>query len=193
MIPTRPAMTRSMFRSFARCFSTTSSTLAGRAIVYSQSGAPSSVLSAFTYPTLPPPSHGTVNIRFLLSPINPADINVIQGAYPSKPAPTTFSGSLSEDVFVGGNEGLAVVQEVGEGNEGSGLQEGDWVVLTKQQGGTWNSSSNIRGNELLKVPRKDGVTEVHAATLTVCPPLTFRFRPYHSHDLASVWEATKDF
>lgn len=142
-----------------------------RAIAYSQNGDPSQVLTALTYPPPPPPGPDTINIKFLLSPVNPSDVNVVEGIYPSKPArndalATSGKGSKDEPVFVGGNEGLAQVTDVGSGV--SGFQKGDWVIMTKQQLGTWSTSKNVGAGDILKVQRLNGVSEVHGATLTVC-------------------------
>ncbi len=49
------------------------------------------------------PESGQVRVRWLAAPVNPADINQIQGVYPVKPPlPAT-----------GGNEGVARVEAVG--------------------------------------------------------------------------------
>jgi trans-2-enoyl-CoA reductase len=103
-------------------------------------------------------------LRFLLSPINPADVNVIEGVYPSKPKPSSFPGVQGE-VFVGGNEGLAEVTSVGEGV--MSLQRGDWVVMKAPQVGTWRSAANVPEGQVLEVPRFDGLSEVNAATMMV--------------------------
>lgn len=144
----------------------TSSVLAGnRAIVYNTNGDPARVLSALSFPELPPPPPNTVNIGFVLAPINPADINVIEGVYPAKPEPDV---SLSEEkdrpLFVGGNEGMGKVMDVGEGVVG--LRKDDWVVMTKPQSGTWLSAKNVALSDVLKVP-KQGLSEAQAATITV--------------------------
>jgi trans-2-enoyl-CoA reductase len=144
--------------------------LTNRAIVYSQNGDPSKVISVLRYPQLAPPPSNTVNIKFLLAPINPADINVVEGVYPSKPdeetaLATSGKGSQEDPVFVGGNEGLARVTAVGSGV--NGLKLDDWVVMTKPQSGTWCTSRNVRVSDVIKVPRSEGLTEVHAATMTV--------------------------
>ncbi|EIN06047.1 NAD(P)-binding protein [Punctularia strigosozonata HHB-11173 SS5] len=148
-----------------RPFSTSCRVLANRAIVYSANGEPSSVLGTTTFPTLPSPPPGAVNVRFRLSPINPADVNVVEGKYPAKPAPSALSKEGSP-VFVGGNEGLAEVSSVGQGV--TGLSVGDWVVMNKPQSGTWTSSATAREGDVLKIPKT--ISEVHAATLTVNPP-----------------------
>ncbi|TFK71617.1 NAD(P)-binding protein [Pluteus cervinus] len=156
-----------------RSLSASPATAAARAIVYSGNGNPSEVLSVLTFPDLPPPPTNTLNVQFLLSPINPADINVIEGVYPSKPKlngnlTTSGLGSQQDPVFVGGNEGLARVSALGSGVEG--LQEGDWVVMKTPQVGTWRTSANVKPGDVLKVPSADKLTPVQAATLVVNPP-----------------------
>ncbi|KAI6038001.1 hypothetical protein EDC04DRAFT_3114038 [Pisolithus marmoratus] len=145
-----------------RTFATSSVYQRNRAIVYRKNGNPSEVLSVLTYPDLPPPPPNTANIRFRLSPINPADINVVEGVYPAKPVPFDL---LSQDapVYVGGNEGLAEVVQVGDGV--GELRKGDWVVMTKSQIGTWASARNVHVQDILKVP--SDLEEAQAATLTV--------------------------
>lgn len=144
--------------------------LPNRAIVYTQNGNPSRVLRVIDYPRIPPPLQQTVNIRYLLSPINPADINVVEGVYPSKPSTvnclaTSGEGSPEKPVFIGGNEGLAKVIKIGDGV--TGLQEGDWVVIKKQQVGTWCTERNVAVDDLLRLPDAQRLTEVQAATITV--------------------------
>ena len=152
-----------------RSLSTTAYTNVNRAVVYSGNGPPSSVVHAMSYPALPSPSPGTLNLRMLLAPVNPADINVIEGVYPSKPSPSTFPASPDSGMplYVGGNEGVAEVQALGSGTESSGIQVGDWVILTRPQSGTWSTSRNVGIQSVLKVPRRKGLTVVHAATMTV--------------------------
>lgn len=144
--------------------------LPNRAIVYTQNGNPSRVLRVIDYPRIPPPLRQTVNIRYLLSPINPADINVVEGVYPSKPSTVNClaasgEGSHEKPVFIGGNEGLAKVVRIGD--EVRGLQEGDWVIIKKQQVGTWCTERNVAVDDLLRLPDAQHLTEVQAATITV--------------------------
>lgn len=152
-------------------FSTSSVLSGNRAIVYSSNGDPARVLSAVSFPELPSPPPDTVNVKLILAPINPADINVVEGVYPAKPHPDVpLSRAKDHPVFVGGNEGLSEVTEIGEGV--TGLRKGDWVVLTKAQSGTWSSAKNVASSDVLKVPRK-GLSEVQAATITVRPHFFF--------------------
>jgi trans-2-enoyl-CoA reductase len=156
--------------SFVRSFSS-SVRILDRAVVYSQNGDPSKVLRVFTYPSLPaPPPPNSVNINFLLSPIHPADINVVEGVYPSKPRITdalALSSTSGEGnpVFIGGNEGLARVTAVGEGVHS--LAVDDWVIMTKQQAGTWATDRNVTVADVAKVPDSQFLTESQAATMTV--------------------------
>uniref|UniRef100_A0ABQ0KXM0 enoyl-[acyl-carrier-protein] reductase n=1 Tax=Mycena chlorophos TaxID=658473 RepID=A0ABQ0KXM0_MYCCL len=137
-----------------------------RAIVYTQTGDPTSVLSARTF-SLPPPAPGTLNVKLLLAPINPADINVVQGVYPARPSLEALPDSAPTDqLFVAGNEGVAQVTHVA--SDVAGLNVGDWVIMTKPQSGTWASARQLRLDDVLKIPREAG--EVHAATITVNPP-----------------------
>ncbi|KAI0955008.1 hypothetical protein AcW1_006724 [Taiwanofungus camphoratus] len=160
-------------QSLRATFSTFPALLAHRAIVYTQTGNPSSVLTALTYPPLPPPPHDALNIRFRLSPINPSDLNVIEGVYPAKPAPVSALSpghQLPEPVCVAGNEGLAEVLEVGSGVEG--LSKGDWVVMAKQQAGTWSTTRTVESGDVVKLP-SGSVSEVNGATMTVNPPTAY--------------------
>jgi trans-2-enoyl-CoA reductase len=158
-----------MFSLIRRSFSATASRL-DRAVVYAANGEPSNVLSVLTYPNIPPPQPNSVNIRFLLSPINPADINVIEGVYPNKPTGTdtlapTGKGSKGNPVFVAGNEGLGRVTAVGQGVHS--FRVNDWVVMIKQQVGTWTTDKNVPVVDVLKVPGAESLTEAQAATLAV--------------------------
>ena len=151
--------------------------------MYHTSGDPKSVLSVVTYPDLPSPPPQSLNVRYVLSPVNPSDINVIEGVYPSKPTKTDAltaqgKGSEGQPVFVGGNEGLAQVVAVGEGVKPEYLKEGDWVVVTKQQSGTWMTERNIPVVDVARVPNADKLTEADIRLYTTI----VRFDPvYFTH------------
>ena len=151
-----------LFSSTVRCLD--------RAIVYSELGNPVKVLRVLTYPSLAPPLPNSVNIRFLLSPINPADFNVVEGVYPSKPAKTDLLSHEGQSLFIGGNEGLAQVTAVGMGVDS--LRVDDQVIMIKQQAGTWATDRNVAVNDVVKVPGAGALSESQAATMTVCNYLT---------------------
>ncbi|KAH9935893.1 NAD(P)-binding protein [Epithele typhae] len=138
-----------------------------RAVVFSENGNPTQVLSVKSYEPLPPPPPGALNVRFRLSPINPSDINIVQGVYPAKPTRVTISG---KELSVGGNEGLAEVVEVGDGVQG--FEVGDWVISGKQQAGTWSTTRTLRADDTIKLPAQ-GLSEVNAATIAVNPATAF--------------------
>lgn len=149
-----------------RLFSTSARIMANlkqRGVYYESHGDPKSVLSAITLPALQQPSASGINIKVLLAPINPSDINAVQGVYPLKPSPTEVDGKT---VYIPGNEGLGEVQDVGP--DVKGLSKGDWVIFAKKQPGTWRSGLSLNEQDVIKVEKAEGLTDVHAATLAVC-------------------------
>ncbi|KAI9013035.1 hypothetical protein BC832DRAFT_589997 [Gaertneriomyces semiglobifer] len=149
------------------------SSSASRALTYAQYGPPRNVLKFQELPVaaITPSS---VAIRFIAAPINPADINQIQGTYPVKPPFQAFGA-------VGGNEGLAVVTSVGE--QVRDLKVGDWVIPAGSGFGTWRTDAVCASEELVKL-HSDGVSEVMAATISVNPCTAFRML----HDFVSLKE-----
>lgn len=106
----------------------------------------------------PAANAGDVTLKFKSAPINPADINMIQGVYgiqPKLPA-------------VGGNEGVAVVEDPGN----SGLKKGDWVIPKNPGFGTWREEAVCKASDLWKVP--NDIPEEYAATLSVNPCTAYR-------------------
>ncbi|KZP34668.1 NAD(P)-binding protein [Athelia psychrophila] len=152
--------------SFSR-FSTSVNLKDNRAIIYSSNGTPPDVLTAVSYPSLSDPSPNTVNIKYLLSPINPSDINVIEGRYVE--AASRANIGEHSDVFVAGNEALAEVIAIGDGV--TEIKKGSWVVMGKEQSGTWRSQANVRAEDLVQVP--EGASEVGAATISINPPSAY--------------------
>lgn len=134
-----------------------------RSAVFSQPGDPPEVVSVKTFPIpLPPPRGGEVQLRMLLAPLNPSDVNVIQGVYPMKPKARHDLGT-DTPVFIPGNEGLGEVVKLGP--SASGLRVGDRVVMGALQTGTWANYMNIDANTLIYV--RPGVTDIQAATMSV--------------------------
>lgn len=141
-------------------------TAATRAVVYESNGTPASVLSVVTYPSPPKPTGSSVAVKHLLSPVNPADINAVEGVYPYQPRARQLNVSGQErTLHIPGNEGLGEVTDVGESV--SGLKAGDWVVFAKGQSGTWSSGQILEEEDVIKVDRETGISAVNAATLVV--------------------------
>ena len=120
-------------------------------------------------PTLPARA---VLVRTLAAPINPADINTIQGTYGSPPAFTSLIGTAAPSA-VPGNEGCAEVVAVGEGVKT--LQRGDWVVPMRSGAGTWRTHALVEEADaaLLRV-EPEGLTPAQVATVSVNPSSAFR-------------------
>jgi trans-2-enoyl-CoA reductase len=136
-----------------------------KALVFDAPGAPADVLRLHTH-SIPPAYRALVNVRFLAAPVNPADINQIQGSYPSKADFTTALGTPSP-CAVGGNEGVAEVVGAGEGV--TTLRKGDWVIMRRPAVGTWRTHAQVREEDLLRIERHAGNTLAQVATVSVNP------------------------
>lgn len=114
-----------------------------------------------------------VLLQFLAAPINPADLNMIEGVYnllPSLPA-------------IGGNEGVAQVLAVGDAVRG--LREGDWVIPALPGFGTWRKYAICNEDDVDPI-EKDVPIEI-AATISINPCTAYRmlrdFTPLQPGDL----------
>lgn len=60
-----------------------------------------------------------------------------------------------------------VLSPVGKGVKN--LKEGDRVIMVKPQAGTWSSGSNVKEQDIIRVPdvRQQKVDDVQGATMTV--------------------------
>lgn len=104
--------------------------------------------------------HSGVYVKMLAAPVNPADINMIQGTYallPDLPA-------------VGGNEGVGQVVEIG--SHVTSLKPGDWVIPTDAAFGTWRTDAVFNEDTLVKLPRD--IPLLCAANLSVNPCTAYR-------------------
>jgi trans-2-enoyl-CoA reductase len=108
-----------------------------RAIIIREHGDPQRVAQLGTL-ELPAPAAGEVRVRVKFSPINPADINVLEGKYPIRP----------ELPGVPGVEGVGIVEERGAGV--SNVVPGD-AVLLPHRFGAWREAGNARAEDLLKI------------------------------------------
>jgi trans-2-enoyl-CoA reductase len=130
------------------------------ALVYAEHGDPSKVLKLISAPQSTDVQNSEVLVRMLAAPINPADINMIQGVYPVKPKLPA----------VGGNEGVGEVLKVGQAV--TDLQPGDWVMPGAAGWGTWRTVAVCPSNELIKIP--NNLPLESAATLAVNPCTAYR-------------------
>ncbi|XP_020815681.1 enoyl-[acyl-carrier-protein] reductase, mitochondrial [Drosophila serrata] len=130
-----------------------------RSVKYTQHGEPQDVLE-LVESELSDPKDKQVLVKILAAPINPADINTIQGKYPVKP----------KFPAVGGNECVAEVLCVGD--QVKDLKAGQHVIPLATGLGTWTTHAVYNEDQLLAVSNKVGVAE--AATVTVNPCTAYR-------------------
>jgi len=126
---------------------------------YTQHGTPKSVLKLETEELPSKLADDQVLVKMVAAPINPADINMIEGVY----------GKKANLPAVGGNEGVGVVVEAGPK---SNFKANQHVIPTVAGLGTWRTHGVFKHNQLLAVP--EGVKPEHAATISVNPATALR-------------------
>ncbi|PSS28102.1 hypothetical protein M430DRAFT_113527 [Amorphotheca resinae ATCC 22711] len=141
-----------------------------KALVYSKYGEPADVLSLHTHSISPSLPSNSLLLRALATPINPADINQIQGVYPAKPPFTSLLGT-SEPSAVGGNEGCFEVASVGASVKS--VSKGDWIIMKHTGFGTWRTHTLAEESDVLKV-NKEGLTPIQVGTVSVNPCTAYR-------------------
>ncbi|KAF0312014.1 Enoyl-[acyl-carrier-protein] reductase, mitochondrial [Amphibalanus amphitrite] len=102
-----------------------------------------------------------VLVKMLAAPLNPADINTVQGKYAVKP--DSFPAVL-------GNEGVGEVLACGSKVKHTGV--GDWVIPFLNQFGTCRSHAIAPEDDVVKIRKT--VPLVEAATMSVNPCTAFR-------------------
>jgi trans-2-enoyl-CoA reductase len=128
------------------------------AAVYEKHGNPVDVLHVETRPW-PRLAADEVVVKMRAAPINPADLNQIEGKYPVR----------AELPATPGFEGAGVVVELGTGVKG--LTSGALVILPHNVG-TWRDALAVKADELVVVP--DGIDPIQAAMLKINPLTAWR-------------------
>jgi len=102
---------------------------------------------------LPPPGPGEVRVRMICAPVNPADLNMLEGKYgEARPLPDTP-----------GNEGLGEVTATGDGVDAALV--GRRVLVGSE---AWRAQGNWLAADLIVVP--PGLDDRQACMLRVNPP-----------------------
>uniref|UniRef100_A0A915PHN5 Enoyl-[acyl-carrier-protein] reductase, mitochondrial n=1 Tax=Setaria digitata TaxID=48799 RepID=A0A915PHN5_9BILA len=133
--------------------------LSSKQLMYEGYGNPSDVLS-LRIQEVGKVGAAEVRVRWMGAPINPADINQLQGIYPIKPPLPA----------VGGIEGFGEIEEVG--SDVTTLHTGDWVVPASSAIGSWRTLGTHCEKDLFKIA-KDLPFE-SAATFQINPPTAYR-------------------
>lgn len=151
-------------------------TVTARAIVYNSYGEPKEELKCHSYQIdVGALEADEVVVESIACPINPSDINQIQGVYPSKPALAVDSlPELTAAAAVCGNEGLFRILATGAGV--AGLQKGDWCIPADVNFGTWCTHKQASAKELIKIPKTISVNQ--AATVAVNPSSAYQMLTY---------------
>src|SRR5438477_5054424 len=127
-------------------------------VVYERHGNPAEVLGVETQPW-PRPAADEAAVEMRAAPINPADLNAIEGKYPVRPQLPATPGF----------EGAGVVVDVGA--EVTDLMTGALVILPHNLG-TWREAVAVKASELVAVPPE--LDPVHAAMLKINPLTAWR-------------------
>ena len=128
------------------------------AAVYETHGNPADVLHVESRPW-PTPALGEVIVKMRATPVNPADLNQIEGKYPVR----------AELPATPGFEGAGIVAEVGPNV--TNVAVGALVILPHNVG-TWRDAVAVKAGELVVVPA--GIEPVHAAMLKINPMTAWR-------------------
>jgi trans-2-enoyl-CoA reductase len=129
-----------------------------KAVVYERHGNPPDVLRVETQ-TWPKAAAGEAVVQMRAAPINPADLNQIEGKYPVRfPLPATP-----------GFEGAGLVVDLGSGVTDVAIGA---LVILPHNVGTWRDAMAVKANELVVVP--SGIEPVHAAMLKINPITAWR-------------------
>jgi len=126
--------------------------------VYERHGNPADVLHVESR-SCPTPGAGEAIVKMRAAPINPADLNQIEGKYPIR----------AELPATPGFEGAGVVMNIGANvtNIGPGA-----LVILPHNVGTWRDAVAVKADELVVVPA--GIEPVYAAMLKINPMTAWR-------------------
>ena len=134
--------------------------------IYETHGNPAEVLRILEQPW-PEPAPDDVVVQMVAAPINPADLNAIEGKYPVRPTLPATPGM----------EGAGIVVEVGSAVRN--LDLGTMVILPHGLG-TWCQACAVPAEKLVIVP--EGIEPLQAAMLKVNPITAWRML----HDFVSL-------
>src|ERR1700722_9071330 len=119
-----------------------------RALIFTETGEPNSVLKLAEIPT-PPLAHGEALVRVLLTPIHPSDLHMVPGRYGYQPELPASPGI----------EGVGIVEALSPGAQG--LAVGTRVIFVGMWQ-TWREQIICPVDRLVPVP--DGLDDPAAAT-----------------------------
>jgi len=116
--------------------------LSVKQIVYSEYGDPTKILRLETKDIPDEPQSNEVLVKWQASPINPADLNQLQGVYPVKPKLPA----------VAGNEGSGWIEKIG--SEVKNLKVGDLITPAQSGLGTWRTHGIHKESDVFSVDKE---------------------------------------
>src|SRR5437879_1477760 len=128
------------------------------AAVYETHGNPRDMLRVESR-AWPKPAAGEAVVKMRAAPINPADLNQIEGKYPVRAQLPATPG------FEGAGIAAEVDRDVTSVNAGA-------LVILPHNVGTWRDAVAVKADELVVVPA--GIEPVHAAMLKINPMTAWR-------------------
>lgn len=126
-----------------------------RALIYRHFGDPNEVLNLESISVTTELAQEECLVQWLASPINPLDINRIQGNYALK----------TEPPVIGGSEGVGKVTKTGPGSR---FKVGDHVTIFSAETPFWTEYGVVDESELVKLDHR--IPLDLAATLMINPP-----------------------
>ena len=129
-----------------------------QSVVIHESGKPDEVVRVESGAP-PEPAGGEALVRMSFAPVNPADLNFIEGTYGKKP----------EFPAVPGSEGVGEVVATGAGVDSPRVGE---IVILPAGAGSWRSHLTIDASRLIRVPADADPRQL--AMLRVNPATAFR-------------------
>ncbi|MGH8100058.1 MAG: MDR family NADPH-dependent oxidoreductase [Chthoniobacterales bacterium] len=139
-----------------------------KVVVYERHGNPGDVLQIKTEPW-PKAGRGEAVVEMRAAPINPADLNAIEGKYPGRREVPAVPGFEGAGVIV--DLAAASPSAGGLGADTKNLSPDDLVILPHNIG-TWRDAVAVKADELVVVPA--GIKPIHAATLKINPLTAWR-------------------
>ena len=128
----------------------------GRRLVFRRTGRPAEVLECEDFEPLAPRS-GEVLVKILAAPLNPADLNTIEGTYGVKPPLPAVPGI----------EGCGAVEASRSEDFAPGMR-----VMFLRRADTWASHTTLPAEVLFALP--EGIDPLQAAMLKVNPATAWR-------------------
>lgn len=129
-------------------------------LFFQEFGKPNEILQfgerSFEFPS---EEKSDVLVRMVSSPLNPADINVMEGTYGRLP-----------DCFpcIGGNEGVGIVEQLPTDYDVD-FEVGDVVIPIGRGIGCWSEWITVQAEELMKIPNPERFSFEELATIRVNP------------------------